>query len=90
MTDGTFRKKLVKTFKDLGIDANKITHFGRDGAPAIMDMREVVTDDQKNIGNWSGDVFQNVYSTNLPLPAMRALAGYDIRRGYYKNPRTRF
>ena len=90
MTDGTFRKKLVKTFKDLGIDANKITHFGRDVAPAIMDMREVVTDDQKNIGNWSGDVFQNVYSTNLPLPAMRALAGYDIRRGYYKNPRTRF
>ena len=47
MTDGTFRKKLVKTFKDLGIDANKITHFGRDVAPAIMDMREVVTDDQK-------------------------------------------
>ena len=46
MTKGTFHKKIVnKAFKDLGIDA-KNNHFGRDVAPAIMDMREVVTYDR--------------------------------------------
>lgn len=90
MTAGTYSKKFTAALKELGIDISKITHFGRDVGPAIMDMLEVISDQQKNIGNWANDVFFNVYNTKLPLAAMRALAGYDTRRGYYKNPRTRF
>ena len=84
MTAGTYSKKFTAALKELGIDISKITHFGRDVGPAIMDMLEVISDQQQNIGNWANDVFFNVYNTKLPLAAMRALAGYDTRRGYYK------
>ena len=90
MTAGTYSKKFTAALKELGIDISKITHFGRDVAPALMDMLEVISDQQKNIGNWANDVFFNIYNTKLPMAAMRALSGYDPRRGYYKNPRTRF
>ena len=90
MTAGTYTKKFTTALKELWIDTSKITHFGRDVAPAIMDILEVISDQQKNIGNWANNGFFNIYNTKLPLAAMRALSGYDTRRGYYKNPRTRF
>ena len=90
MTTGVYTRKINGAFKYLCIDCNKVHHFGRDVGPALMDMQEVITDEIKNMGNWANDVFSNAYSCKLPLTAMRALAGYDPRRGYYKNPRTRF
>ena len=90
MTTGVYTRKINGAFKYLCIHCNKVHHFGRDVGPALMDMQEVITDEIKNMGNWANDVFSNVYSCKLPLTAMRALAGYDPRRGYYKNPRTRF
>ena len=46
--------------------------------------------DQRNIENWSNDVFAAVYNKKLPLGAMRALTGVNKRRGYYKTPRITF
>ena len=57
MTAGTYSKKFTAALKELGIDISKITHFGRDVAPAIMDMLEVISDQQQNISNWANDVF---------------------------------
>ena len=42
------------------------------------------------IGNWAIDTFGEVYSSKLPLPAMRVLAGGETRKGYYRNARVTF
>ena len=50
-----------------------------------MDMAEVDGVDQRNIKNWSNDVFADIYSTKLPLGEIYDLVGVDKRRGYYKS-----
>ena len=42
------------------------------------------------LGNWETDVYGRCYSTKLPLPAMRVMAGHDKRQGYHCNPRTTY
>lgn len=42
----------------------------------------------QQLGNWSKDVRDQCYSTNLPLKAMRAAAGYVQHDGRYTNPRA--
>ena len=79
MGDHAYTQKITKACK-----LPKIKHIGRNTAPVIMYMAEVDGVDQQNIGNWSNDVFDGVYSTKLPLGAMCALAEIDKRRGYFK------
>ena len=90
MHKGAYTKKITMCLKALGISSKKKEHIGRDTAPAIMDIEEVCGLDQRNMGNWAVDVFQNSYSKRLPLGALRVLAGYSKERGKYKNPRTTF
>ena len=68
MTAGTYTKKFNVTLKDLGIHISKINHFGRDVGPAIMDMLEVISDQQQNIGNWANDVFFTYTTQSYHLP----------------------
>ena len=42
-------------------------------------MKEVHQDDINALGNWCKDVLHEHYSSNLPLSAMRAIAGFDNR-----------
>ena len=65
MAVGVYTRKLEACFKALGIMSQKVTHFGRGIAPAIMEQEEVCGMDQKN-GNWGHDVYQKYYSTKLP------------------------
>ena len=44
-----------------------------------MEMEECDQDGINAIGNWCKDVFHEHYSSNLPLGAMRSLAGFDNR-----------
>lgn len=90
MTNGSYKKKLKAAFKALSIVSPKTEHFGRYCASAILDMEEVDPTIARAIGNWAIDTFGEVYSSKLPLPAMRVLAGGDTRRGYYRNPRITF
>ena len=90
MGNHVYTRKTTETCKLLKIHSSKIKHIRRNTAPVIMDMVEVDGFYQRNIGNWSNDVFADVYSINLPLGVMRALSGVNKRRGYYKNPRTIF
>ena len=55
-----------------------------------MELDEVCGLEQRTMGNWAADVFQNSYCKKLPLGALRVLAGYSKEKGYYKNPRTTF
>ena len=59
----------------LGIVSPRTEHFGRYCASAILDMEEVDPTIVRALGNWAIDTFGEVYSSKLPLPAMRVLAG---------------
>ena len=90
MSRNQYTRKINNALKSLGVESKKKEHFGRDTAPAIMDIEGVCGLGQRNMSDWVADVFQKTYSKRLPLGALRALAGYSSKRGYYKNPRTTF
>ena len=90
MNKGVYTKKVTNCLKALGIASRKKEHIRRDTAPAIMDLEEVCGLDQRNMGNWSADVFQKSYSKRLPLGALRALAGFPKEKGKYRSARTTF
>ena len=90
MQKSTYTKKITACFEALGISSSKREHWGRNTAPAIMDLDEVCGLEQRNMGNWAADVFQKSYCKKLPLGALRVLAGFSKTKGYYKNPRTTF
>ena len=90
MTNRSYKKILEKACKSLEIIISHFLHLGRVTAPAKCDLEEVNGQDTRALGNWKQDVFGNVYSTKLPLPAMRVMAGFDKRQGYHSNPRTTY
>ena len=90
MTNGSYKNKLTTAFKKLGIVSPKIGHLGRYCASALLDMEEVDPTIARAIGNWAIDTFGEMYSSKLPLPAMRVLAGGDTRKGFYRNSRVTF
>ena len=77
-------------FKSLRIESNVWINFGRKTAPAILYLEEVSELNKRALGNWSTDVFGEVYSSKLTLVAMRVMAGFDKRSGMHHNPRTTF
>ena len=68
-------KNLKAAFDMLGIVSPKTEHFSRYCASTILDMEEVDPTTVRAIGNWAIDTFGEVYSSKLPLPAVRVLAG---------------
>ena len=89
MVDSQFVKK-IKACKLLNIESNICLHFGRRTAPAILYPEEVSELDKRALGNWSTDVFGEVYSYKLPLLAIRDMEGFDKRSEMDHNPRTMF
>ena len=83
-------KNIKLVCKSLDIESKNWLHFGRKIAPAILDLEEVSNLDKRALGNWSTDIFVEVYSSKLPLVAMRVMTGFNKSSGMYHNPRTTF
>ena len=90
MAESQFVKKIKAACHRNSIESKSWLHFGRKTAPALMDLEEVSELDKRALGNWATDVFGEVYSSKLPLAAMRVMAGFDKRSGMHHNPRTTF
>ena len=90
MSDSSYQKLLHKACKFLGIVISHFLHLGRSAGPAQCELEEVNGDDSRALGNWKQDVFGSCYSTQLPLPAMRVMAGHDKRQGFHSNPRSTY
>ena len=91
MTEKSYTAVIKKVLHNLGIDYSVyLGHIGRGIAPGVSEVEEVDGVDRRAIGNWCTDVFGTHYDTRLPLPAMRAMAGFDSRRGRYIHPRSCF
>ena len=83
-------KKIKLACNSLDIESNVWLHFRRKTTAAVLDHDEVSELDRRELDNWSIDVFGEVYSSKLPLAAMRAMAGFDKKSGMHHNPRTTF
>ena len=91
MSDKSYTCAIKKVLKNL--DLNEVTylgHIGRGTASGRLEMEEVNGIDKRAIGNWTTDVFGSHYDTKLPLTAMRAMSGYDSRRGRFIHSRSAF
>ena len=55
-----------------------------------MDLQECEELSKRNVGNWATDVLRKYYCTKLPLSTMRALAGFNVQRGFHENKRSTF
>ena len=91
MTDKSYAAVIRKVLLKLDIDYCVYqSHIGRGIAPGLLEVEEVDGVDRRAIGNWTTDVFGTHYDTKLPLTAMRAMAGFDSRRGRFIHPRSSF
>ena len=76
--------------KSKHIESHSWLYFGRKTAPAMMDLEEVSELDKRALGNWTTDVFGEIYSSKLPLAAMRVVVRFNKRSGMHHNPHTTF
>ena len=90
MCENSYRSLLSRACKSLDIVLNHVLHLGRAAGPAQCELEEVNGNDSRALGNWKQDVFAACYSTQLPLPAMRVMAGHDKRQEFNSNPRTTY
>ena len=79
MTDRQYTKRIRGACNSLNLQTNKYLHFGRETGSALLEIEEVHQDDINALRNWCKDFFHEHYSSNLPLSAMRAIAGFDNR-----------
>ena len=79
MPNRSYTKRIRDACSKFKLQTNKYLHFGRETGSALLEMEEVHQDEINALGNWCKDVFHKHYSSNLPLGAMRSLAGFDNR-----------
>ena len=90
MSDRSYQKLFYRACEFLEIVISHFLHLGQSAGPAQCELEEVNGNDSRALGNWKQDVFGSCYSTQLPLPAMRVMAGHDKRQGFHSNPRSTY
>ena len=67
-----------------------VLHPGRGISPSALELDEVRGFDKRIIGTWDANMHGKYYDTTLPLAAMQAISGHDLRGGYFKYARNTF
>ena len=88
MSNNTYSKGMKSVLEVLSIPSKHWVHLGRTMGPKILEMLETESEEIRRLGNWDPKMQEARYSTKLPLPAMRDMAGFTIASGMYYNPRT--
>ena len=88
MSNDTYSKAIKTVLDSLAIPSNHWVHLGRTMGPKILEMLETEAEDIRRLGNWDPTMQEARYSTKLPLPAMRDMAGFTTAGGMYYNPRS--
>ena len=88
MSNYTYALEIGRVCKALDIQTTHFVHLGRKQGPIQLEMAEVPPEYIKILGNWNPDTQESVYSSKLPLPALRVAAGFEVEKGSHYNPRT--
>lgn len=65
----------------LGIFCSHRAHFGRKAGPFLLELQEVSKSIIEALGNWNQTQQEESYSAQLPMLAMRVMAGFPRERG---------
>ena len=88
MSSDTYSAHVKRNLQRLNLPTNKLCHLGRNVGSKYLDLMEVDAEEIRRMGQWNCTVYDNSYSSKLPMNAMRNLAGYNTANGLYFNTRT--
>ncbi|KAG7347926.1 centromere DNA-binding like protein [Nitzschia inconspicua] len=86
-SDG-YSKHIKETLLKLGLPTNNLCHLGRKLGTKTLELLEEESESIRRMGQWNPSVFDNYYSTKLPIGSIRKLAGYISKSNIYYNTRT--
>lgn len=88
MGSDSYGRHIGQVLARLGLPANKLLHLGRNIGARILDLLEEEDEAIRKMGQWNPSVYDNSYSSKLPMGPMRKLAGYHGNTKLYFNTRT--
>jgi hypothetical protein len=88
LTNDSYSTAIKKVLTRLNLPTNKLLHLGRNCGTKALDMNKVPGEDVRRMGQWNCSVYDNSYSSKIPMKAIRNLAGYNTTTGMYFNTRT--
>lgn len=88
MNSNGYNDAVKGILKSHGIPSNHYGHLGRVLGAANLQFQEIPDEEIRQLGNWQVTVRDQSYSTKLPLPAMRAMAGFIEADGMFFCPRS--
>jgi hypothetical protein len=86
-SDG-YAKHIERVLKRLNLLCSKLLHLGRNVGSKILDLLEEESEAIRRMGQWNPSVFDNSYSSKLPMAPIRKLAGFYANNKMYFNTRT--
>ena len=88
MKNDSYARHIRRILKMLQIICDKLLHLGRNLGSKILDMLEEEMEEIRRMGQWNPSVFDNSYSSKIPLGPIRKLAGFTGSSKIYFNTRT--
>ena len=88
MVKDSYGETISKVLKRLGLPDKKKCHFGRVQGSKLLEFLEENDESIRKMGQWNPSVFDNSYSSKLPMGPMRKLAGFHGSHQMYFNTRT--
>jgi Centromere DNA-binding protein complex CBF3 subunit, domain 2 len=88
MGSDSYGRHIAQVLARLGLPGNKLLHLGRNIGAKILDLLEEEDEAIRKMGQWSPSVYDNSYSSKLPMGPMRKLAGFHGSNRLYFNQRT--
>jgi hypothetical protein len=79
---------MKKTLDFHKIASKHLVHFGRGVGHCKAELDELETSQIKSLGNWNPDCQESVYSTKIPMKALRVMAGHHKEKGLFFLPRS--
>jgi hypothetical protein len=88
MVKDSYSVAISKVLKRLGLPDLKKCHWGRVQGSKTLEFLEENDEAIRKMGPWNPSVFDNSYSSKLPMGPMRKLAGYQGSNQMFFNTRT--
>ena len=88
MTNDGYGDSLRDILVTLRLPTTKILHLGRNAGTKQMDCDEVDEGEVRKMGQWNQSIYDQSYSSKLPMMAIRSLAGFPKESASYCNVRT--
>ena len=76
-----YANSMDEILRFLNIFCSHRAHFGRKAGPMLLELQEVSKSIIEALGNWNQTQQEEAYSAQLPMLAMRVMAGFLKERG---------